>query len=304
LGTAELIRYGVTGDNQPELLKFVRDVAEWRGVPVPQRVELSPLPDIVASEGRLVLGLPVLYRLDAQELAEAVGHELLGAGTRSRELAPVGGPPGMEPEPCAVAAVLLGAAEIAIQFERFVLRYVGPLAASGYYPADLWDGWRAAAPRGAGRPVPLRSLGLAAEAGFARLLAAEFRAGVPLGELRPVTFDEVPQEVWDAALSRRAAGLRAAAALLLHRPRATGAEVADLVVRDGRAAELLRLAGAESPDLDPAPRALTPLLHEALRARGYRFTDPLDQDVYIGPSWDHLDLTNLLAAPTLHDLLS
>lgn len=296
MGTTELIRYGITGHNQPELVRFVRDVAEWRGVPVPQHVELSPLPDITASESRLVLGLPSLFRLDAEELAEIVGHELVGAASRARELAPVGGPQGAETELCAVAGVLLRAAEIAIQFERFVLRYVGPLAAAGYYPADLWEGWRAVAPRGAGRPVSIRPLGLAAEAGFARLLAAEFRAGVAPGELRPVTFDEVPQEIWDAALSRRAAGLRAAAALLLHRPRATGIEVAEMVVRDGRAAELLRLAGVESPDLDPAPRALTPLLHEALRARGYRFTDPLDQDVYIGPSWDHLDLTDVLAA--------
>src|SRR6266568_4274473 len=102
MGTTELIRYRVTGENQPELWKFIRDVAGWRGAAVPERVELSPLPEVAASGGRLLLGLPCLFGLEGQELAEVVGHELICADARQpqRELAPVGGPPAAGAELC------------------------------------------------------------------------------------------------------------------------------------------------------------------------------------------------------------
>jgi len=286
-----LITYRVTPENQPELWRFLGVTAEWLGVPPPDVVELHPVPDVRAGS-RLLVGLPFLLGLDAGELAEVVGQELM-CRTPHRALASVGGGSSAEVTHQAVADALVRAAEIGVSFERFVLRYVGPLAAAGYYPADLWDGWRSIA-RPRGSRAPLRPLGITVETGFARTLTQEF--GSRAEPLRPVTFDEVPPEVWDAALSRRAAGVRAAAALLLRRPRATGAEILDLV-RAGRGAELLRHAGAESPELDPAARALIPLLHETLRARGYRFGQPLNQDVYVGPSWDRIDIADLLAMP-------
>src|SRR5205814_3424043 len=105
-----------------------------------------------------------------------------------RALAPVGGGPPAELTHETVAEALVRAAEIGVSFERFVLRYVGPLAAAGYYPADLWDGWRSIA-RPRGSRAPLRPLGITVETGFARALAEEF--GPPAEPLRPVTFDEV-----------------------------------------------------------------------------------------------------------------
>lgn len=295
--TGGLITYHVTPENQPELSRFLRVAADSRGVPGPPVVELYPVPAVQAG-GSLLIGLPFLLGLDAQELAEVVGQELI-CRSPQRALASVGAAaPGVLAHQ-AVADALVRAAEIAVSFERFVLRYVGPLAGAGYYPADLWDGWRSIArPRGSRAPV--RPLGITVETGFARTLAEEF--GARAERLRPVTFDEVPPEVWDAGLHRRAVAVRAAAALLLRRPKATGTQILHLV-RAGRAAELLKLAGIESPELDPAARALTPLLHEGLRAGGYRFEHPLNQDVYVGPTWDRVDIADLLAMPDLGHLL-
>jgi hypothetical protein len=144
--------------------------------------------------------------------------------------------------------------------------------------------------------VPLRPLDIATETGFARLLAEEFGSHPGAGQdqrLRPVTFDEVPPEVWDAGLNRQALAIRTAAAWLLRQSRATALEVLDLVA-DGRATEILRAAGVESPSLDPAARTLGPLVHEALRRRRYRFEHPLRQHVYVGPAWDRIDVAELL----------
>ena len=41
---------------------------------------------------------------------------------------------------------------------------------------------------------------------------------------------------------------------------------------------------------------LLPLLHEALRARGYRFEHPLLQHLYVGPAWDRLDAADLVGS--------
>jgi hypothetical protein len=289
--TGELITYRVTSENQPELSRFLNTVAE-----PPELVELSPVPAVQAHDG-LVLGLPLVLGLAAPELAEVVGQEL-SCRRPQRALAAVGGGTHAALATQAVADALTRAEEVAVNFERFVLRHVGPLASTGYYPADLWDGWRSIA-RPRGSRAPLRPLGITVETGFARTLAAEFRAG----PLRPVTFDEVPPEVWDTGLRRRAMAVRAAAALMLRRPKATGAEILGLV-RAGRAAELLARAGIESPELDPAARALTPLLHEALRGRGYRFEQPLNQDVYVGPAWNRVDIADLLAMPDPSHLLA
>lgn len=296
--TSELLGYRATPENQPELWRFVQDTADRFGAAVPSRLELYPVPEVELTGTRLLLGLPVVAGLDADELAEVIGHELACERTRQDWVVGRGCHPGAA-GPDQVASALLHSAHLAMSFERFVLRHVGPLASAGYYPADLWEGWRAQiSPRGGGLPVPLRPLGIEVEAGFARLIAEEFgalRGGTDL-RLRPVTFDEVPPEVWDAALDRGATAIRAAAALLLRRPRATSLDVLDLALTDGQAAEVLRYAGLESPDLDPVARTLTPLIHEVLRRRMYRFEHPLRQHVYVGPAWDRVDVAELLAS--------
>jgi hypothetical protein len=296
--TRDVISYRVTPESQPHLWRFIQDTAARLEVPAPGVVELYPIPDTELTGDRLLLGLPYVIGLDAAELADVIGQELISGQARTgwvvNRLAAD-----------TVASALLHSAHIALGFERFVLQYVGPLAAAGYYPADLWEGWgwlakaervASAAPVPVNkdgmwsRPIPLRPLGIAVEAGFARLLAEQFT-----GEVRPVTFDEVPHEVWDAGLARQAVAVRSTAALLLRQHRATAADVLGLVL-DGRAAEILRVAGTESPDLEPAARVLTPLLHEALRARGYRFEHPLLQHLYVGPAWDRLDAADLVGS--------
>jgi hypothetical protein len=294
-------------------------------VAAPEVVELYPVPDVeLAGSGRqsrLLLGLPYVLGLDADGLADVIGHELTYQQTRRGGVVNRLPAQGICPE--SVASALVDAAHVAVSFERFVLQYTGPLASAGYYPVDLWEGWRwtlrqergrqaaaasvrpvpldpsgpatAPAPADGGtRPVPLRPLGITTETGFARLLAEEFLSGAGQDQrLRPVTFDEVPHEVWDAGLNRQAVAIRTAAAWLLRQPRATGPEVLGLVA-DGRAAEILRSAGVESPGLEPAARTLGPLVHEALRRRMYRFEHPLRQNLYVGPAWDRIDVAELL----------
>jgi hypothetical protein len=323
--TRDLITYRVGPDSQPELWRFIRDTADRLGVAAPDVVELYPVPDVELSGSdqptRLLLGLPYVLGLNAGGLADVVAHELTYQRTRQGRV--VNRLPAQTFCPESVAGALLQAAHVAVSFERFVLQYTGPLATAGYYPVDLWDGWRwtlrqergrqtspagvrlvpldpsgpATAPDdGGGRPVPLRPLGITIETGFARLLAEEFVSHPGAGQdqrLRPVTFDEVPHEVWDAGLNRQAAAIRTSAAWLLRQSRATALEVLGLAVH-GRATEVLRSAGVESPGLDPVARTLGPLLHEALRRRMYRFEHPLRQHVYVGPAWDRIDVAELL----------
>ncbi|MGI8330748.1 hypothetical protein ACRYCC_12345 [Actinomadura scrupuli] len=334
--TRDLITYRVGPDSQPELWRFIRDTADRLGVAAPDVVELYPVPEVElagSGQSRLLVGLPYVLGLDADGLADVIGHEL--TYQQSRRGGVVNRLPARGVCPESVASALLQAAHVAVSFERFVLQYTGPLANAGYYPVDLWDGWRwtlrqergrqdrdrqgrdreaaaasvrpvpldpsgpATAPApgdGGTRPVRLRPLGITTETGFARLLAEEFLSPEDAGQdqrLRPVTFDEVPHEVWDAGLNRRALAIRTAAAWLLRQSRATAPEVLDLVA-DGRAVEILRNAGVESPGLEPAARTLGPLVHEALRRRGYRFEHPLRQHVYVGPAWDRIDVTELL----------
>ncbi|MCW2913870.1 MAG: Zn-dependent protease [Actinomycetia bacterium] len=321
--TRDLITYRVGPESQPELWRFIRDTADRLGVAAPDVVELYPVPDVELARGRLLLGLPYVLGLDADGLADVIAHELTYQQTRQGWV--VSRLPAQTFCPESVASALLRAAHIAVSFERFVLQYTGPLATAGYYPVDLWDGWRwtlrqkrgwqtpsasvrpvpldpsgpAAAPAPADdatRPVPLRPLGITTETGFARLLAEEFMSHPGAGQdhrLRPVTFDEVPHEVWDSGMNRQAVAIRTAAAWLMRQSRVTASEVLDLVA-DGRAAEILHDAGVESPDLDPAARTLGPLVHEALRRRMYRFEHPLRQHVYVGPAWDRIDVAELL----------
>jgi hypothetical protein len=339
----------VSEDHQPHLWRLVRETADRVGVPAPEVIELYPVPDVEAADGRLLLGLPYVTDLDADELAAVIAHELAYRHTRQGWV--VGRLPA--PEPCGasvaaassgplaqraalcadavaartvspetVAAALVHASHISLAFERFVLQYVEPLAAAGWYPVDLWAGWRwtlrrerdqqtrrrirhglaarvtalLGSPEMPGRtarvrPVPLRPLGEAAEAGFARVLAEEL-AGEGV-RLRPVTFDGVSDDVWDAAVRRRGAIVRTAVAGLLDRPAAYGADVLALVSA-GRAAEILQAGGSESPDLASAARVLMPLVVEGLRRAGYRYDHPLRQHVLVGPDADLIDVLDLL----------
>jgi hypothetical protein len=328
----------VSESSQPHLWRLVQETAVGVGVPAPQAVELYPVPDVEASEGRLLLGLPYVMDLDAGELAAVIAHELAYLHARAgwvlgrvpgKAPGPVADPAALSADavaarivsPEAAAAALVHAAHISLAFERFVLQYVDPLAAAGWYPVDLWTGWRWTFRRDCGRqdrrrirhglaarvtallgspempgtpasvrPVPLRPLGETVQAGFARVIAQGLAGGTPL---RAATFDGVSDEVWDAAVRRRCAIVRRSVATLLDRPGAYGQDVL-AVVMSGRAAEILRVGEAESPDLASVGRVLMPLAVEALRARGYRYDHSLRQHVLVGPAGDRVDVLDLL----------
>src|SRR5712664_37352 len=166
--TRDLITYRVGPENQPELWRFIQDTADRLGVAAPAVVELYPVPDVELARGRLLLGLPYVLGLDADGLADVIAHELTYQQTRQGWV--VSRLPAQTFCPESVASALLRAAHVAVSFERFVLQYTGPLAAAGYYPVDLWEGWRWTlrqergwqTPSASVRPVPLDPSGPAA----------------------------------------------------------------------------------------------------------------------------------------------
>ncbi|GAA3199379.1 M48 family metallopeptidase [Actinocorallia longicatena] len=337
----------ITAESQPDLWMLVQDTAARLGVPAPRRIEIYPVPEVAAAPGRLLLGLPYVLDLPADELAAVIAHELvhLHANVPAADalVAQV-----VSPE--SVAAALVHGSYLSLTFERFVLQYVSPLAAEGWYPVDLWDAWRwtlrqdrdrfplpelagrvtallgspALPPPAPGvRPVPLRPLGVEVEAAFAKLLAERLTAArtaspapsghlIPFGSvpvagagLRAVTFDTADQGVWDTAIAACAQRIRETVAGM------GGGHVLDLV-RRGRATELLRRCGAESPDLFPVVRSLGPLLADALHRRGYRPEILLQQHLLTGPAFDKIDVHSLISpfeqgaapSPLLLDLLA
>ncbi|GAB3279251.1 hypothetical protein GCM10027589_05670 [Actinocorallia lasiicapitis] len=334
-----MMKLPITEASQPDLWALVQDTAARLGVPAPGEIELSPVPDVAAAPGRLLLGLPYVLDLPADELAAVIAHELVhlhatvpaqGSGAADALIAQV-----VSPE--SVAAALVHGSYLSLTFERFVLQYVGPLAAAGWYPVDLWDAWRWTLrqdrdrfhlPELAGRvtallgspdlpppapgvrPVPLRPLGMEAEAAFAKLLAERLVAPrvadghlipfapspAPSGgdTLRAITFDTADQAIWDAATAACAQRIREAVAEMFGHPVILAAHVLDLV-QQGRATEILRRCNAGSPDLFPAARVLGPLLADALHRRGYRPETLLQQHLLTGPAFDRLDLTALTA---------
>ncbi|ROO82891.1 hypothetical protein EDD29_0376 [Actinocorallia herbida] len=327
LGPDTALAVPVTAESQPDLWLLVQDTAARLGVTAPDGIGLHPRAEVSAAPGRLLLGLPHVLDLPADELAAVVAHELARPqAPASRPLAFRAGGGASVTEalvvsPESVAAALVHATYLAFTFERFVLQYVGPLAAAGWFPVDLWDAWRGNRFRerraDAGRPVPLRPLPVEVEAGFAKTLAEGLstaapaapvpcpagcptstrlavapRAPEPAG-LRGVTFDGVDDAVWEDAVTRCALGIRGAVADLLGHPVVLGADVVALV-RQGRAVDILRKAGAESPDLFPVGRVLGPLLGDALRRRGYRAEHVLAQHVLVGPGFDRIDTAALI----------
>ncbi|MDX6738675.1 hypothetical protein [Actinocorallia sp. A-T 12471] len=319
----------VTFEGQPDLWLLVQDTAARLGVSAPEEICLHARAEVAAVPGRLLLGLPHVLDLPAHELAAVVAHELArpqAAASQRLAFRAGGGASVTEAlvtSPESVAAALVHSSYLSFTFERFVLQYVGPLAAAGWYPVDLWDAWRHSRFRerrpDAARPVPLRPLPVEVEAGFAKALAEGLATaavpapppcpspsgcptsvrlgGVPRepepAGLRGVTFDGVDDAVWEDAAYRCVVGIRGAVADLLGHPVVLGADVVALV-RQGRAAELLRKAGAESPDLFPVSRVLGPLLGDALRRRGYRPEHPLAQHVMVGPGFDRIDTSALI----------
>ncbi|MCD0447967.1 hypothetical protein LO762_01970 [Actinocorallia sp. API 0066] len=314
----------VTAESQPDLWLLVQDTAARLGVAAPEAVGLHPRAEVTAAPGVLLLGLPHVLGLPADELAAVVAHELARPqAVASRPLAFHAGGRASVTEalvvsPESVASALVHASYLAFTFERFVLQYVGPLAAAGWYPVDLWDAWRAGRVQRerAARPVPLRPLPVEVEAGFAKALAeglasaappemCPVSAGCPTSQrlaaavrrepagLRGVTFDGVDETVWEDAAARCAVRIRGAAAEFLGHPVVLGADVVALV-RQGRAADILRKAGAESPELFPVGRVLGPLLGDALRRRGYRPEHVLAQHVMVGPGFDRIDTAALI----------
>ncbi|WP_347674536.1 hypothetical protein [Actinocorallia sp. B10E7] len=238
----------ITAESQPDLWLLVADTAARLGVPAPAEIDLYPVPEVVALPGRLLLGLPYVLDLPADELAAVVAHELVHLHAASR-LVPAGGT-GAEAtadalvaqvvSPESVAAALVHASYLSLNFERFVLQYVGPLAAAGWYPVDFWAAWRwrlgqererfelpelagrvtallgtprvpASAP--GVRPVPLRPLPVEVEAGFAKLLAERLGSAAP-GPVTPPPLPPAPCPT-SARFGKRApagsepAGLRA-----------------------------------------------------------------------------------------------
>jgi len=346
----------ITAESQPDLWLLVADTAARLGVPAPAEVDLYPVPEVVALPGRLLLGLPYVLDLPADELAAVVAHELVHLHAASR-LVSAGGAGESAADalvaqvvsPESVAAALVHASYLSLTFERFVLQYVGPLAAAGWYPVDFWSAWRwrlrqererfeppelagrvtallgtsrVPAPAAGVRPVPLRPLPVEVEAGFAKLLAERLAAAAPgpvtppplepapcptslrLGKpvparqepqqgLRAVTFDAADAAVWEDAATRCAVRVREVVAELLGHPVVLSRDVLDLV-REGRAAEILRLCGGQSPELFPVSRIMVPLVGDILRRRGYRTEHVLMQHVLVGPDFDKIDLDELI----------
>ncbi|WP_157963755.1 M48 family metalloprotease [Actinocorallia populi] len=351
----------ITAESQPDLWLLVADTAARLGVPAPAEVDLYPVPEVVALPGRLLLGLPYVLDLPADELAAVVAHELVHLHSASR-LVPAGGA-GVEGladalvaqvvSPESVAAALVHASYLSLTFERFVLQYVGPLAAAGWYPVDFWAAWRwrlgqererfelpelagrvtallgtSRVPAGVAgvRPVPLRPLPVEVEAGFAKLLAERLGSAAPgpvtpgpvtpaplapapcptsvrfggrartepePAGLRAVTFDAADASVWEEAATQCAIRVREVAADILGHPAVLARDVLGLVLA-GRAAEILRRCGGQSPELFPVSRILVPLISDALRRSGHRPEHVLRQHVLIGPDFERVDLDELI----------
>src|SRR5690349_4413604 len=87
--TGGLITYRVTSENQPELSRFLKVTTASLGVAEPATAELYPVPAVQAGTS-LLIGLPLVLGLDARELAEVVGQELV-CRTRQRALVRAGG---------------------------------------------------------------------------------------------------------------------------------------------------------------------------------------------------------------------
>ncbi|GAA2723188.1 hypothetical protein [Actinocorallia aurantiaca] len=346
----------ITAESQPDLWLLATDTAARLGVPAPAEIDLYPVPEVVALPGRLLLGLPYVLDLPADELAAVIAHELVHLHAAS-PLVPAGGAGSDDAadalvaqvvSPESVAAALVHASYLSLTFERFVLQYVGPLAASGWYPVDFWPAWRwrlgqererFELPELAGRvtallgtprvppmapgvrPVPLRPLPVEAEAGFAKLLAERLGSAAPgpvtppplppapcptsarfgkraqIGPepagLRAVTFDAVDTAVWEEAATQCAVRVREVVAELLGHPVVLARDVLELV-RRGRATEILRMCGGQSPELFPVSRILVPLVSDTLRRRGYQTEHVLRQHVLVGPGFDRIDLDELI----------
>jgi hypothetical protein len=284
----------ITLDSQPDLWQLVHDASARLGVPAPVEISLYPLPDVQVQPGRLLLGLPLVLELPADELAAVIAHELFHQADLGGHSAFAADNVAQVVSPESMAAAVVRGTYLALTFQRFVQQYVGPLAVAGWYPVDLWAAWRwvfqqdSAVPETAPgvRPVPLRPLGFEAEAGFAKLLAEQLAHGA---ELRALTFDAAPAEIWDEAAALCAIRIREAAAELLGHPVVLPVHVLELV-QAGQAAEILRRCGAESPDLFPVSRVLGQVVGDALRRRGYRHEHTLRQHLLIGPAFDRIDV--------------
>src|SRR5258708_28989042 len=126
--TRDVISYRVTPESQPHLWRFIQDTAARLEVPAPGVVELYPIPDAELTGDRLLLGLPYVIGLDAAELADVIGQELISGQARTgwvvNRLAAD-----------TAASALLHPAPIAAGFERVVLRYARPLAPARDPPA-------------------------------------------------------------------------------------------------------------------------------------------------------------------------
>jgi PAS domain-containing protein len=288
----------ITLESQPELWQLVHDASARLGVPAPAEISIYPLPDVQVQSGRILIGLPLVLDLPADELAAMIAHELFHQAALGGHSAYARDSVAHVVSPESMAGAVVRGTYLALTFQRFVLQYVGPLAVAGWYPVDLWAAWRwvlqqdSAAPETAPgvRPVPLRPLGFETEAGFAKLLAEQLSNNT---ELKALTFDAVPEEIWEEAAAMRVIRIREAAAELLGHPVVLPFHVLGLV-QAGQSAEILRRCGAESPDLFPVSRVLGPMVADALRRRGYRHENILRQHVFTGPSFDRIDVHALI----------
>jgi hypothetical protein len=288
----------ITLESQPDLWELVHDSSARLGVPAPAEISLYPLPDVQVQPGRLLIGLPLVLDLPADELAAMIAHELFHQTALGGHSAFASDSVTQVVSAESMAGAVVRGSYLALTFQRFILQYVGPLAVAGWYPVDLWSAWRWVLQQDAGgpetapgvRPVPLRPLGFEAEAGFAKLLAEQLAGGA---ELRALTFDAVPEEIWDKAAALRVIRIREVAAELLGHPVVLPLHVLRLV-EAGKATEILRRCGAESPDLFPVSRVLGPMVADALRRRGYRHDSTLRQHVLTGPSFDRIDVHALI----------
>src|SRR5512139_92945 len=80
--STELLTHPVSADEQPELWWLVHDTARRAGLPAPESIELHPAAEVQVHRNRLLLGLPYVTDLAADELAAVIAHELAFSQTR------------------------------------------------------------------------------------------------------------------------------------------------------------------------------------------------------------------------------
>ncbi|WP_432933447.1 hypothetical protein ACQPZZ_17895 [Microbispora sp. CA-135349] len=233
-----------------------------------------------------------------------------------------------------MATALLRGALLSHSLDWFARRHAAHLPGRGLFAVDLYQGWRwkvyeddlparlmspylqryAADPAGYGfvidrigelgvapqeplRPADdpiVRALDPAVEDRFARWLLSPRTEGQTVHWY--VTFAEIPFAAWDAVIEQGHDSVLRAVAHLSGRPDPALADLMEIVAA-GRGAEL-EWEHREESCTHPSPGvcALFPVLHRALRLRGYRYVNALRHRELAGPDGDVVDVVGLARA--------